>query len=551
MRLFKKPLFIILVLALIFAAAGIYAYSSGSKKSAYEFTTVAKSDITQIVSVTGRVKAAESVDLAFEKSGKVAKVNVQVGDKVTAGQILASLDNSDLEAQLLQARANLAAQQAKLDELNRGTRPEELQISQTTVDNAQKSVTDYEINLENVKTKAESDLTNLYAGVKDTLNDAYVKADDAVNKQLQDLFSNGATSNPKLTFTSSSQASADAEWKHQITNTDLALLKASIDSLSSSRAAMDTALANAETYLNEILGFLNSTSQAVNDASGLTPTTQTNYKYYVNTGRAEVNTAISSVNAKRQAITTQKATNQSLITTAQSSLNTAKNTLASAQDQLNLKLVGTAPEQINAQAALVLSARASVESAQAQINKGIVRSPIDGMITKQDTKVGQINSPNVTVISVMSAAQFEIEAKIPEADIAKVQIGNKAEVTLDTYGNSVVFEAVVVEIDPAETIVDGVATYKTTFQFTKEDERIKSGMTANIDIVTAQKSGVLTIPQRAVIQRGNDRFVLISKGGDQTEEIKITTGLKGSEGEIEIVSGLNEGDNIVSFGETK
>ena len=149
----------------------------------------------------------------------------------------------------------------------------------------------------------------------------------------------------------------------------------------------------------------------------------------------------------------------------------------------------------------------------------------------------------------MSLTRFEIEANIPEADIAKVKIGDSAAITLDAYGNDVVFDAKVIRIDPAEIIIDGVATYKTTFQFLREDERVKSGMTANIDILTAKKSGVLVIPQRAITQQGNEQFVQISLGQNKFETRKVVVGLRGFDGNAEIISGLNENDQIVSIGQ--
>jgi len=544
----KKPWFIILFIIIIGIVAGGYFLNKNSKKSPYEFTVVQKGDLSQEVSVTGRVKPAQEVNLAFERGGKVSKVNVHIGDKVTSGQVLATLENSDLSAQISQARASLAAQQANLEALQRGTRPEEIQIAETTVTNAQKSLTDSQSNLTNIKSKADSDLNSLYAGVRDILNDAYVKADDAINKQIDDLFTNDSSTDPKLSFYTSGQSASDSEWKRRLAGTELTQFKIEIDNLSSDKTALDLALTNGESHLKIIQDFLNTLSGAVNEATGLTSTTIANYKYYVNTSRTNVTTAITNVNTKKQAIVTQKATNQNSITTAESAVNTAKNTLAAAQDQLTLKLAGSTQEQINAQAAQVQSAQANLESAQAQLGKTVITSPMNGIVTKQNTKMGEIVAQNALIISVMSAAQFEIEANIPEADIAKVKLNDLARVTLDTYGNDVIFEAKVVEIEPAETLIDGVATYKTTFQFIKEDERIKSGMTANIDILAAQRAGVLFIPQRAIIQKGGEQFVLFAVSDNQVEEKKVIIGLKSVDGNMEVISGLSEGDRVVSYG---
>lgn len=106
-----------------------------------------------------------------------------------------------------------------------------------------------------------------------------------------------------------------------------------------------------------------------------------------------------------------------------------------------------------------------------------------------------------------------------------------------------------VSIDPAETIIEGVSTYNTTLQFQKNDERIKSGMTANVNIFGEKRIGVVAIPQRALVRIDDKVFVRILK--DETagiiEEVEARTGLKGSDGYIEIISGVSAGDKIMTF----
>jgi multidrug efflux pump subunit AcrA (membrane-fusion protein) len=151
---------------------------------------------------------------------------------------------------------------------------------------------------------------------------------------------------------------------------------------------------------------------------------------------------------------------------------------------------------------------------------------------------------------MMSNDGFKVEANIAEADIAKVQPGQKANITLDAYGSDVVFEAVVVRIDPGETIIEGVPTYKTVFKFTTADNRVKSGMTANIDIIGQSKENVVAVPLRAVSNKNGGKFVTIQKDPKTTEEVKVKTGIRGADGLVEITEGLNEGDTVV-VGEVK
>ncbi len=160
--------------------------------------------------------------------------------------------------------------------------------------------------------------------------------------------------------------------------------------------------------------------------------------------------------------------------------------------------------------------------------------------------MGEIIGANTSAVALISATQFEIEAHIPEADIAKVALQNKALVTLDAYGRDIVFEAFVVSVEPAETIIEGVATYKATIHFLKEDTRVKSGMTANIDIQAANLENVIAIPQRAVIRKNGEKFVRVLKNKIPTE-VLVETGLRGSDGNIEITKGLTAGDVVVTL----
>ena len=81
-------------------------------------------------------------------------------------------------------------------------------------------------------------------------------------------------------------------------------------------------------------------------------------------------------------------------------------------------------------------------------------------------------------------------------------------------------------------------------------DNIKSGMTANAVIVTAQKDNILIIPNRAVIRKNGDRFVRVLVGG-QITEAPIKTGLRGDEGMVEVLSGVKEGDEVVTFIENR
>jgi len=572
MKIKKKYLF--LSLAIIIIVFLIYFFTR-EKEQEYDVISVERGDLTQEVSVIGRVEPVNSVDLAFEKSGRVSKVNIDIGDQVVIGQSLVELDNNDLSAQLSQDQAALEsvqaglkqyeaalnAEKAKLDELKIGAKLEEIQVVETKVSNAEKTLVDARLNLENVKNKADIDLLNLYNGIEDILNDAYFKTDDALNKQIDDLFSNDSSDNPTITFsTSDSQAKIDVEQGRVDVEQAFIAFKTSVDNLSS--LDLDQALINGGEYLVTIRNFLNRLNEAVNGATGLSSTVLGVHKTNINTARTNINTAVTNINSQKQLIAAQKITNQNNINTAQSGINTAQSALTLANDELILKKSGATDEQIRAQEAKVKQAesniisqgaqikqsQAKIENVQAQLVKTVLKAPINGVVIKQEAKVGEIISLNALVVSIISETDFEIKSNVPEADIAKISLGNLAKVTLDAYSNDVEFDTKVTNINPAEKIIEGVATYQVTLSFIDKDERVKSGMTADVNILTAKKKEILMIPSRTILKKNGDKFVklLIEQEGEKTiNEVNIETGLRGSGGKTEIIKGLEVGDQVV------
>lgn len=459
--------------AVVIAVWLIYA-AAFSKKAAVNEVVATVGNIVQQVSVTGNVAPAENVDLAFETSGKIAKVYADVGDKVSAGQILAKLDTAELSTILAKARADMAAQQSDLN-------------------------------------KAQVILANYYASVSDILNDAYTKTNDAIKTQTDPMFTNVYT-NPQLTFmTTNSQETTNAQSQRMQINAILSGLFGEVNLLNKSSAsdAIEATVADAQSKLVAIRGFLDLLAQALSDSISLSATTIGTYKTSLTAARAEINTALANINDQEQNIAVQKA--------------------ATASDE-----------------AAIESSRAAIANIQAQLDKTALYAPIGGTITREDAKVGEIATANATLISIITASDLEVEADIPEADIAKVKIGNPAAITLDAYGNDVVFNAKVTSIDPAETMIEGVATYKTKFQFVENDSRPKSGMTANIDVITDKHENVIVVPQRAVMAKTNGKFVLLDNGNPQKpEERAVITGLRGPAGNVEITSGLKEGEKVI------
>ncbi len=496
------------------ALIAVIATAGVKKKNGSEIFLVSRGDVSQEIMISGVIKAMDSVDLAFEKTGTVEWISKKVGEFVYAGEVVASLENGTEEASLENAKAQMKSEIARYEELAKGSRLEELRIKETEIE------------------KAEQDLKNFYSEAVSSINNAFNKSDDAVNKQTDAIFSNDQTTNPDITFNVSNQQIRNEAISERIVVfnilKDFNSLNNSVLSGNYTSSEKEKALTETRNYLIKIQAFLVKVSTVLDNASNLSDETLASYKGNVSTGRNNVNAAILSISDIIDNIASQKITVQKY------------------KHELDLAKIGATAEVLAQQESAIMRAEANVKSAESGLKKTVIRSPINGIITRQDAKVGEIAQAGIKLVSVINEKDFKIEASVPETDLIKLKTGDQAEVTLDAYGDSLIFSASVIEIEPAEKVIDGVSTYKTTFSINSQSTTIRSGMTANIKVKTAERKNVLFLPKKALKDKGDFYTVLIYSNGRNEERI-VDTGLVGTSGKIEITSGLNEGDKVIIY----
>ena len=504
-------IFIVVVILIVL----VLIISKKSSNTQPETVTANKQTITEVVSATGSVKPLSNVDLSFEKGGRVSGVAVSVGDKVYSGEYLASVSNADLIASVEQANAGLKIAQANLDALKKGSTSEQIAVSESQVQ------------------KAQSDLIEAKKSLINSIQDAYAKADDSIRNKIDVMFTNPRSANTQLKFqTTDSQLKSDIEQGRVAVENMLISWNNTLIGLDNS-SPIDQEENLASINLEMTKNLLEKIALAVNNLNPDFTITQSMidvWKVNISTARANLGIAISNLSS---------VVNQYKMSI--SALDIAENELAVTKS-------GATSDQLASQEASVEQASANVDSSNAELAKSIIKSPINGVVTNINAKVGEVIQATTPAISVISYGEYEVESFVPEADIAKIKIGNIATTTLDAYGSDTYFKTSVIKIDPAETIIEGVPTYKVTLKFLSEDQKIKSGMTANLDILTNEKSGVLSIPARSVYSTSDKKFVKIIDPANSMKmtEREVKTGIRGVDGYIEIISGLNEGDKVVA-----
>jgi HlyD family secretion protein len=479
----------VLVGAAIVVAAGLYFVFTQHSAPVEQVFTVEASDFEETVAVSGTVVAAQDSDLGFSESGRVAQIYASVGDRVSAGSILAAIENAELVATVAQKEAALEGEKAKLRSLMQGTRPEQIAINRTTVLQKEEAL-------------------------RDAIRSGYVAGDDAVRKKVDQFLNNPLSTSVTLSF-----LITDAGLKNRIEQGRIALevvlanWSKTLTSPTFASTDPESASKLAKQHLTQVAVFLSDASAALALASPQNTTYQTDV-----------------------------ATARTAVTNALTELSNTESALLLARGELALSEAGATKADIEAQAAQVKAAEANVLSAKAQLAKTYVVAPFAGIVSRMDIKKGEIVSVSSSPIALLSTGAFHIETFVPQISVVAVSVGDPATVTLDAYGSQVSFTARVLSVDPAETTRDGIATYKTKLVFDTVDPRIRSGMSANIAIITDEKSGAIIIPSGAVLRTEAGAFVRVQ--GEETPRA-VTLGLPVALGRVEVLSGLTDGDVIL------
>lgn len=387
---FKKHSVLMSVVAIVIVVVAVIAGRQNAKKD----LPIAQSDKKVVlvdartfrtdsakISADGTIEAVSQVELRSQISAPVTAVNVSIGDWVSAGDVLVTLQNSDLSAQLDQAKANLALAQAQYS--NAGV----------AIGSANQSAID-------------------------KIQDAYIKVDDVIHTQVDQFFNNPTSNNPQLVFgTSNQQLVTTIQSDRSALETTLKVWKDSLSNLSlgMADADLDKALATVQKNLNSVSAFLDKVSEALNSiiissqtiSSGL-PT----WKIAVSSARAGVSGAIAGISG------------------AEASLAGARSAVKNPNENQNGSV------SVSTTQAQIMSAEASVNNLKVQLAKTIIYAPIGGRVGNISVKVGELVSPGEVIASVANTKSLEVRAYVSDSDYSKISYGSVA--TLDGGATGIV-----------------------------------------------------------------------------------------------------------------
>ena len=189
--------------------------------------------------------------------------------------------------------------------------------------------------------------------------------------------------------------------------------------------------------------------------------------------------------------------------------------------------------------AQVSQAEATLKQAKIDLEYTKIISSVDGVVISREVEVGQTVAASFETPVLFNVAEdltkMQIEASVVEADIAKVKEGQKVEFSVDSFPDEV-FHGVVTQVRNNPITTSNVVTYEVIIGVDNKDLKIKPGMTANVEIITAEKKDALLVPNKAL------RFYTFDDKGEvvRFKDKGIWLLSDGKLGRVNIVQGVSD-----------
>ncbi|MBX6770759.1 MAG: HlyD family efflux transporter periplasmic adaptor subunit [Chloroflexi bacterium] len=593
------PALATLLLASVGAAVWL-ALRSAHSIPHYVTVPVQRTDLAETVAATGPIIAPTAVPLTFKNAGRVIEIDVKVGDTVRAGQVLAKLDPTDFQQQLLQAEANLEAAQANYNKLIAGPLPADITSAQAAVDAAERQLADARANLQAVQEQASKDValaqasiqtaqTNLalaQASLKSTKDQqAKILAADRVaitiaQKNLDAVKATAAANQSVLEQLV--EKAKDDLWVAQTNRDGIcgrskgADCSAANASVGAAQTAVTTAQAQLAAGQKQGAQQIAQAQAQLDQAQAQLASDQAKADSAVSAAQGQVKQAQDALNTAEKSAADAQARAAVALQAARAQVNTAMSALQTARANYEKITTPPSPAEIANAKAQVAAQQALVNIARANLDATTLRAPTDGIITAINGTVGQwltggatsglaanaasgvnnSSSNNATsFISLTNLNNLQIQAQVNEADVGRLKIGQPVSFTVDAFPGQT-FHGTVSVIQSLGTTNQNVVTYPVLITIDRTPVKLLPGMTANVTIAVGQKSNVLVVPAAAIsfaqaqtassnqtgTATGGPSVLVVGDDGKATIQ-PIQTGV--SDGQYtEVLSGLQAGQRV-------
>jgi HlyD family secretion protein len=573
-RIGRTPLIIIGIIVVIILIGGIaFALGGGAAPTTglptgWQTVPAERGTIDSTVSATGNVEPLAEANLSFEVSGMVTEIVVKPGETVEPGQVLARIDDTDLQLRAEQAAADLKQAQADYADLLDGATEQEVAEAQERLSQARaqlqqtvSSVSQADIDAARAELEqAQARLSRLQSGPE---TDEVASANESVQRAQTNLAEArtqlaSAKESARLDMESAANTLRDRQDEYSQIYWDNRELEKQFFSFGQELPQENK---NRETAA---LRAVEDAERALDQRRTAYEDAQKNEITSLQAREAELKSAIAARDKLLAGTRAEDLANaHAQVQSAQARLNqlTGANRSSSiAAQQSNVELAEIALEQLQSdpsasalatREAAVIRAEAALKQAQREVEQAALKAPFSGTIARIDMRVGESAGSNAIIV-LTDLSSLHVDVPVDELDVALIDPGQPVRITLDALPDAEI-SGTVTNVAPIATRSDqGTTSYEVTIELDADTAGVLPGMTAVAQIITQQKSDALLVPRRAVQSEGGTSYVLIPTdepadprtGEPASERREVTVGLSNNEF-IEITSGLEPGEQVL------
>ncbi|MGB8815671.1 MAG: HlyD family efflux transporter periplasmic adaptor subunit [Minisyncoccia bacterium] len=457
----------------------------------YTFGKVTKGDLVVSVSASGQVSTLSKVSIKpnttgqTQTLGQIISVRVKNGDYVKAGDVIAVLDGKNALQTLNQAKASFTSAQANYDKVVSGLTESELVSLNNSIDSAETSLNNSKQNIVLSVKSAYTTVSNLFF-----LNtDAYftsptisplltISGVNFISQELQNDVNQG-----RYNITPLLNA-----WREKVKTQSIVDAKSiSDDDTIQSINSVLSDLSTIRNYFDD-MATLFALYSVASDSAG--QTSLSSAKSVASSARGSIDTLISSFTSSLQ------------------SYNNSITSLEQARESLNLKQEPPSESDLATAQSSLDNAKANLANAETAYVARIITASFDGQIGGLSAEVGQQVSSSDSLGTLITSEKV-INVTLNEVDAAKISAGDTVIITFDSL-TDVSLTGFVSYIDPLGTVSSGVVSYAVQIKINKQNDQVKTGMTASVVIVTAEHPGALIIPTSAITTSKGKKYVLVA-----------------------------------------
>lgn len=203
--------------------------------------------------------------------------------------------------------------------------------------------------------------------------------------------------------------------------------------------------------------------------------------------------------------------------------------------------------------AMLEQARAVQTRAEEDLRNATIVSPLDGVVLSRDREMGDAVSSILTmgsgatlIMTLGDLGEVYVKGKVDESDLGRIYVKQPARIKVESFKDDR-FDGRVTKISPQGTEKDNVTTFEVRVSISNESGKLRSGMTANAEIVLEEKKGVLAIPESAILYK-KDKSTEVEIADPSVEtgkrKVPVTTGISNG-AKTEIAKGLTEGQQVI------